>query len=132
MAKTMKLSDTQWLFLLDVADLIKYAQANRLKLTGGELYRTQSQMRLNYFGFSVQRKKDELFLMQAKKVSWTLKSQHGKRLAIDFNLFVNGEVKFGMCPEWELLGAYWESLRFCNRWGGNFTGTKDPAHFESK
>lgn len=109
----MKLSDEQWEFLKDVAKLINYAEKIAVKLTGGELYRTEEQQRI--------------YLENGK--SKTMLSYHLKRLAIDFNFFVDDNPVY----EHELItkmGEYWESLNEKNRWGGNFKSLKDTPHFE--
>lgn len=109
----MNTSDEQWKFLKDVAKLIQYADSIGIKLTGGELYRTQAQQ--------------NIYVSQGK--SKTYKSNHLKRLAIDFNFFINGQLVYDH-PNLELLGKYWESLSTNNRWGGNFNNFKDTPHFE--
>ena len=47
-------------------------------------------------------------------------SCHYIRLAADLNLFVAGVWKDADCPEWQQVGAYWESLHSLARWGGKF------------
>jgi peptidoglycan L-alanyl-D-glutamate endopeptidase CwlK len=109
----MKIVDEQWEFLKDVAKLINFAEKTGLKLTGGELFRTQEQQAI-YFQIGL---------------SKTKISYHMKRLAIDFNFFVDEKLTYNH----ELIskmGAYWESLNELNRWGGNFANLKDTPHFE--
>lgn len=108
----MSLSDEQWLFLQDVAKLIKFAVSKGMKLTGGELMRTPEQQELHY---------------KAGR-SKTMNSKHLTKLAIDLNLIVNGQL--GSRNDYRPLGQYWESLSPKNRWGGNFTGFVDAPHFE--
>jgi hypothetical protein len=111
----MKTSDHQWEFLQDVAWLINYAKEMGYKLTGGELYRTEFQHQYNI----------EHGLTKAKR------SNHQDRLAIDFNLFIDGKViNDKKHPAWVGLGVYWEGMNKLNRWGGNFTSINDPYHFE--
>lgn len=110
----MSLSDKQWEFLQDVARLILFAQLHGLKLTGGELLRTPYQQK-KYL-------EDGL--------SKTMNSRHLKKLAIDLTLFVDGQPMWEHCPEWEMLGEYWESLHPDNKWGGHFKSFKDYPHFE--
>lgn len=43
---------------------------------------------------------------------------HYTRTGIDLNLFVNGQIKSGVCPEWDAIGAKWLSLNKLCRWGG--------------
>ena len=108
----MSLSDEQWEFLQDVAKLIQFAVSKGMKLTGGELLRTPEQQ--------------ELYFSQGK--SKTLNSLHLRKLAIDLNLIVGGQL--GSRDDYRPLGQYWESLDPKNRWGGNFKGFVDSPHFE--
>lgn len=110
----MKTSDKQWLFLQDVAKLIIYAESKGYKLTGGELWRTDYQQ--------------AEYLRTGK--STTSNSNHLRRMAIDLNLFVNNEVMWTRCDEWEDLGTYWEAIGTHNRWGGHYTTFTDLPHFE--
>lgn len=111
----MNLSDKQWLFLQNVALLIQHAQTLGIKLTGGELYRTlyqqQEYLRVN--------------------TSKTLKSQHLKRLAIDFNFFIDNKLTYEK-KQIQPLGDFWESLHENNRWGGNWKSFLDVPHFEMR
>ncbi len=109
----MSLVAEQAAFLQDVAKLIVKAGSLGIVLTGGELYRTAEQQ--------------EIYLKTGK--SKTSKSNHLKRLAIDFNFFIDGKLTY----EKKLiqpLGDYWESLNPANRWGGNFKSFTDAPHFE--
>lgn len=110
----MKRSDIQWDFLQDVALLIQFAKHEGFKLTGGELYRPQAMQ--------------DIYL--ARGYSQVSESQHQKRLAIDFNLFVGEKLQWDKNEHWEKLGAYWIVLNPDNRWGGDYKSLKDPYHFE--
>ena len=110
----MSLSNEQWLFLQDVSSLITYAKDKGYKLTGGELYRTKEQQ--------------DIYVKEGK--SKTYNSNHLKRLAIDFNLFVDGDIIWSKSDEWIELGNYWESLNDENKWGGNYNSFTDLPHFE--
>jgi hypothetical protein len=82
-------------------------------LTGGELSRPIEMQ--------------ELYLKRGS--SKTLKSNHLRRLAQDYNIFKDGN----LCTDEALLhelGTYWESLHPYNRWGGNFKSIHDTPHFE--
>ena len=112
----MKTSDKQWKFLQDISSLIAFAYSKDYKLTAGEAWRTQYQQ--------------DKYLEDGKtEVS---ESQHQKRLAMDFNLFVMDEVQWSDCKEWQELGNYWKALDTNNRWGGDFKTLKDYYHFERK
>jgi len=76
-------------FVLMIADLINYARSGNFELTFGDAYRENNTL------------------------------CHGMRLAIDFNLFVDG--KYCHATEWHAaLGGYWEFLSPDARWGGRF------------
>ena len=117
----MKLSTWQRIFTRNIAKLIVYAYQNGFELTFGEAKRTREQ---------------QLIYVQTGR-SQTMNSQHLKRLAVDFNVFINGNWN----QDWELikpLGDYWESLHPKNRWGGDFNNNEikdgfiDTPHFEMK
>ena len=124
----MGLSNYQQIFTINIAKLILYAESLGIELTFGDAYRSNSQMLLNYYGKKVVHKGRELFFADSKKVSWTLKSKHAKRLAVDFNFFIN-EKYTNTGEQIDILGAYWISLHTDNRWGGDFKN-KDKPHFE--
>lgn len=109
----------QWAFLQDVGKLIVFAAMKGFVLTAGEMYRTPEQQKI-YFD---------------QKKTKTMNSQHGKRLAVDFNFFVDGKLTWDFAKI-KVLGDYWESLNPINRWGGDFNkdgkenGFVDTPHFE--
>lgn len=112
----MSLVTQQWEFLQDVAKLIQYAQTQDIVLSGGELYRTKEQQ--------------QIYIDTGK--SKTMKSNHLKRLAIDFNFFINGELVYDYNhPKLVALGTFWKSLSKQNEWGG-FWEFKDTPHFERR
>ena len=104
-----KLIQAQNEFLLDVCKLVAYATSLGYVLTYGEAFRTQEQQ--------------AIYVKTGR--SKTMESQHGKRLAVDFNIFKDGVLqgRDGIKP----LGDYWESLRPENRWGGNWRGLVDSG-----
>ena len=98
----MSLSDRQWEFLKALAKLIRYADKQGYKLTGGDL---QSR--------------------PGNKPRHSAKSFHYKRLAIDLNLFIDG--KYQKSSEAHLpLGVYWEKIG--GTWGGRFN-KRDGNHY---
>lgn len=128
--KMMTLSKQQIIFTKNIASLIVYADLLGIQLTFGEAYRTPSQILLNFFGFVIV--KGGLLgiqLKKSKKLSNTLNSKHAKRLAVDFNFFINGKLTYDKHKLAE-LGKFWESLHPKNRWGGNFKNFTDTPHFE--
>ena len=117
----MKLSIWQRIFTMNIAKLIAYAYANDYELTFGEAKRTREQ---------------QLIYVQTGR-SHTMNSQHLKRLAVDFNVFIDGNWN----QDWKKikpLGDYWESLHPKNRWGGDWNNNEikdgfiDTPHFEMK
>jgi hypothetical protein len=105
----MKLSDKQQQFTVMIGKLIQFANQRGYGLTFGEAYRTPEQAKLN-----------------AQKGTGITSSLHRQRLAVDFNLFINGE--YQTCTEaYRELGEYWESLG--GAWGGRFKNRPDGNHF---
>lgn len=114
-----KLSESQRIFTVNIARLIMFAYENDIQLTFGEAYRTREQ---------------QLLYLQTGK-SKTMNSNHLKRLAVDFNFFINGNLTY----DWNVvktLGDFWETLHPLNRWGGDWNkndkkdGFIDAPHFE--
>ena len=115
----MRLSQYQRIFSKNVAKLILFAYDNGIELTFGEAYRTREQ---------------QLIYLESGK-SRTMKSNHLRRLAVDFNFFVDNELTYN----WQIVkqvGDYWETLHPNNRWGGDWNkneikdGFIDTPHFE--
>ncbi|MCX8311186.1 M15 family metallopeptidase, partial [Escherichia coli] len=90
------------------ADLIHWAQEHGYRLTFGEAYRTPEQAALN-----------------AKSGKGIRNSPHTLRLAVDFNLFINGKYQADT-DAYRPLGEYWESIG--GTWGGRFSRA-DGNHF---
>ncbi|STQ72508.1 MULTISPECIES: M15 family metallopeptidase [Hafnia] len=105
----MTLSEKQQLFVLLIAQLITWANDKGYRLTFGEAYRTPEQAKLN-----------------AKSGAGIANSLHTQRLAVDFNLFINGEWQT-KSEAFLPLGEYWESLG--GSWGGRFKSRPDGNHF---
>ncbi|EHK1051011.1 M15 family metallopeptidase, partial [Escherichia coli] len=103
-----KLSEKQQLFAVMIADLIHWAQEHGYRLTFGEAYRTPEQAALN-----------------AKSGKGIRNSLHTLRLAVDFNLFINGKYQADT-DAYRPLGEYWESIG--GTWGGRFSRA-DGNHF---
>jgi hypothetical protein len=105
----MTLSEKQQLFTVMVANLIQWAEEHGYHLTFGEAYRTTEQAALN-----------------ARTGSGITNSLHTQRLAVDFNLFINGQYQTDSTA-YRPLGEYWESLG--GSWGGRFKTRPDGNHF---
>lgn len=105
-----KLVDRQSKFLLMVCSLIQWSTSKGYTVTGGELWRTPEQAKLN-----------------ASRGLGIVNSLHCERCAIDLNFFREGKMLTGREYLAE-VGAYWESLG--GRWGGRFKKYDDSGHFE--
>jgi len=108
----MGLREVQTDFLNDVAKLIVYADEIGIELTFGETYRTEYQQ--------------EKYIADGK--SKTMNSQHLKRLAVDFNFFIDGKLTYNK-SDVEQLGIFWESLHYKNE-AGMFWEFQDTPHFQ--
>ncbi|PIB28913.1 hypothetical protein BFP77_08325 [Maribacter sp. 4U21] len=125
----MKLSTKQQIFTLNIAKLILKANEMGILLTFGDAFRTQDQQYLYYKGLTFIKG----MLAKVSRKSWTMDGQHLKRLAVDFNHFLNGGADLTYKKEYlQELGDYWESLHPDNRWGGNFKKTIDTPHYEMR
>ena len=108
----LTLHQKQVLFVQNVAKLIQFAfSACEYELTAGEFYRTPEQQARDY----------------ASGLSKTLDSQHTKRLAVDFNLFINGIIQTDK-SKFKVLAEFWINLHPNNK-AGYFWGW-DAGHFE--
>lgn len=105
----MTLSQKQQRFTVMVGKLIAWAESRGYGLTFGEAYRSPEQAKAN-----------------AQKGSGIANSLHCSRLAVDFNLFING-VYQERTESYLPLGEYWESLG--GAWGGRFKIRPDGNHF---
>lgn len=105
----MTLSEKQQLFTVMIGNLIHWAEEKGYRLTFGEAYRTPEQAALN-----------------AKNGSGISNSLHTKRLAVDFNLFINGQY-MTRTEDYRPLGEFWESIG--GSWGGRFKSNPDGNHF---
>lgn len=86
---------------LMIAELIGFAYKNGFELTFGEAFRTEEQQKIY---FDTGRSK-------------TMNSRHRDRLAVDFNLFKDGQyITDKEC--YRVLGEKWEQIG--GQWGGRF------------
>lgn len=108
----MKLSEQQQEFSFDVSRLIFWLYKNGYTVSMGEAHRTAEQALIYY-----------------NNGKGIIHSLHCKRLAIDLNLFRDGEYLTSV-KDYMPAGEYWESLHPLNRWGGTFKSRPDADHFE--
>lgn len=133
----MKLSERQRIFTKNIAELICHAYGLGIEMTFGEAFRTEDQVLLNYYGYSVKKSAlgKTLYLKKRNPTSKTLHSQHQDRLAVDFNFFIDGQLTYDF-EKIKPLGDFWINLHPDNRWGGDFNengikdGFVDVPHFE--
>lgn len=103
----MTLGQKQRKFTQMIGKLIEFAYASGYELTFGDAYRDP-----RVHGD-----------VGAKKSYSSASSNHKIRLAVDFNLFKDGQYKT-RSEDYTELGVYWESLG--GAWGGRFN---DGNHF---
>ena len=106
----MTLGQKQRLFTKLVGQLISWSYEHGYELTLGDAYRTPEEAAAN-----------------AASGKGIANSNHTRRLAIDLNLFLNGEYRSDS-EAYKPLGEYWCSLDPLCRWGGDFT-RPDGNHF---
>ena len=107
----MSLSKTQQRFSVCIGFLIVYAHSKGYGLTFGDAFRDSRVF--GRFGEGSTYSHD--------------KSVHKLRLAVDFNLFIEGKfITDGDHPAYKDLGQYWKTLDALARWGGDF---EDANHF---
>lgn len=131
----MTLSEKQQLFCRLIAELIVWVYARGWALTFGEAYRSDEQAELNAIG--PRGREDVAALVRERypalavalenngRAGGIRNSLHGKRLAIDLNLFVEG-VYQSHTDDYRAVGEKWESMHHLCRWGGRFN---DGNHF---
>lgn len=108
----MTLSQKQQYFAKLVAELLRHIYSNGMACTFGEALRTPEQQKL--------------YVEQGK--SQTLNSKHLDKLAIDLNLFIDGEYKTDK-ESYKEIGEFWKSLDPDCVWGGDFS-FGDGNHFQ--
>lgn len=104
------LSQLQNEFLYALGRLLIWSHDEGYQLTGGELYRTPEQCEWN-----------------AVRGLGIANSLHSKRLAIDLNIIIAGQLAMDIL-EYRPLGAFWKGLHPLARWGGDFH-SRDAGHF---
>ena len=107
----MMLVDKQILFTENIGKLIYWAYKAGFGLTFGDAFRDRRQSALN--------------AQQGKGIANSL---HTCRLAVDFNLFIDG-IYQAQSGVYRPLGEHWKSLHPDNRWGGDFRPVPDGNHF---
>lgn len=111
----MSLVAEQAAFLLDACKLIEYATSLGFVVTGGELARTAEQQ--------------QIYVKTGR--SKTMASNHLRRLAIDLNFFLAGQLCYDI-EKLRPIGEFWQGLSPKNFWGGFWKSFKDVPHFERR
>ena len=133
MSETLRQKQSR--FARQVPRLIDYAHALGYEVTFGECYRTDEQAEIHALGFqgreAVAQLIERQFPMLAAKIrnntgNGIRNSLHGKRLALDLQLFDSEGRWITEVYPYQLVGEYWESLGPDHRWGGRFG---DTPHF---
>lgn len=109
----MKLSEKQRIFTKLVAQLILWSYENGYELTFGQTTRSEKEAAAN-----------------AAAGSGISRSNHLIRLAVDLNLFIDGEYRT-RSEDYKPLGEFWKSLsqgEIICCWGGDFH-KPDGNHF---
>ena len=106
----MTLGQKQRHFTFCISQLIAYAYEHGYELTFGDAYRSPEQAAAN-----------------AKAGTGIANSVHTVRLAVDFNLFRDGQY-LSDTESHRPLGNYWKALDPDARWGGDFS-RPDGNHY---
>jgi hypothetical protein len=106
-----QLLELQQQFAQDAARLIQFAATSGYGVTLGEAWRTAEQAAWN-----------------AAHGSGVAHSLHEERLAIDLNLFKDGQYLTDAEP-YRVLGEFWKSLGTNHCWGGDFHDLVDLDHY---
>lgn len=112
----MTLGAKQRLFTRYVGMLIAWAYRQGYELTFGDAFRSPAQAAAN-----------------ARAGIGITNSLHSRRLAVDFNLFIDGKYMTSSA-DYKPLGDYWKKLDPLCRWGGDFKDARgkpkpDGNHF---
>lgn len=107
----LTLLQKQKLFCSLVAKLISWSYDSGYELTFGEVLRTKLQAQAN-----------------AASGAGISNSLHLSSLAVDLNLFIEGEYQ-RYSEAYKPLGDYWKSLHPLCCWGGDFKSRPDGNHF---
>jgi len=94
-----------------IGKLIAWGYARGYELTFGHAWRDEETQRR----------------MVERGLSRTMDSKHLSRLAVDFNLFIDGEY-IDTWQQYAPLGKHWESMG--GIWGGRWETLRDANHFE--
>jgi hypothetical protein len=125
----MTLGEKQRLFLQLFHEWLGWALAQGYEFTWGEAFRSDEQAEINAIGAMGRETVAQLvarafpYLARAirnnGKANGIRATAHANKLALDLNLFIDGEYQT-TTEAWKPLGEKWESLHPLCRWGGRF------------
>ncbi len=125
-------------FVMKFCALVVWASSKGYEFTWGESFRSDEQAEINAIGAGGRARVAALLMPHfpelARRIANNVGSGirntlHEVRLAVDVNLFVNGEwISDGASPHWKVIGEKWESMGEDHCWGGRFA-SRDSNHF---
>ena len=122
----MRLSDAQKEFCFDISRLIQYIwdyDGGIYTCTFGDAYRDPR---------SHGKMGEKMVTEDGKKVYGRPMSAHKQRLAVDLNVFKDGQYQT-TTEAHRPFGEYWESMHPDHVWGGNFgAGGQDGNHYSRR
>ena len=107
----MSLNAKQVDFAYHIAQLIVWANENRLPVIGAEWYRTKEQA--------------EIYARTGRGIK---NSNHRRKLAVDLFRYVPGQGVTWDLAAYAPLGEKWKTMHELARWGGDFRN-RDAVHF---
>ena len=123
----MTLGEKQEIFSYNLSKLIQFAYEKGYRIRLGEVFRTVDQQMLYFEGYSLMKIGSELKLAKRKPRSRTMNSKHMKKLAVDINLFKDGEY-LAKREDFKELAEYWKGLHEKNTCG--YYWHWDFGHFQ--
>ena len=127
----MTLREKQSEFARNVGKLITWCYENGYEISFGEALRTEEQQLLYFEGYTIVKAHTDLHFAKAPRKTKTMASNHLLKLAIDLNIFIDGQLIYDK-KKLQPIGDYWGSLHPTNEWGGNWESFYDCPHFEMK
>ena len=124
----MTLREKQSEFLKNVAKMILWAFDNGMELTAGEMLRTNDQQLLYFEGYTLYKAGSSVHLCKASRKTKTMASKHLDKLAVDLNLFIDGELKTDK-ESYRKISEYWKGLNPANDCG--YFWDWDFSHFQT-
>lgn len=125
----LSLGEKQRLFVHLFGQWLSFVYSRGYEVTWGEAFRSDEQAEINAIGSAGRTKVAALVqgsfpalaqkLLNNGKNNGIRASAHQNKLALDLNLFKDGEY-LSLSEQWSEVGTYWESLHPLCRWGGRW------------